>query len=86
MKIIKKEPKQERFNVATVAQAIGRSEGSISGYFSNRKQSTKGGLTISQIEEVINSPRRGVTIDWKNVKKIRSELEARGWEFIEVEE
>lgn len=69
----------KRYSVATVAQAIGRSEGSITGYFSNRGISTKGGITIEQIEEVLRAPIRGTIIDWDGVEEIWGTLVARGW-------
>ena len=80
MKIIKKGPENaEKFTVATVAQAIGRSEGSITAVFSTKGISTKGGITIDQIEEAINYPSRGNVIDWKAVRRIRQMLSNRGY-------
>lgn len=75
---------EEKFSVATVSQAIGRSEGSISAYFSNKGESTKGGITIRQVVEVLESPVRGQIIDWKGVDKIRKQLVHYGYEVVET--
>ena len=74
-----------KYNVATVAQAIGRSEGSISAYFSNRDTSTKGGLTIDQIAEVLEAPIRGKTINWGHVEEIRQRLHDEKGYLIEID-
>lgn len=66
---------EKRYSVATVAQAIGRSEGSITGYFSNRDISVKNGITISQIAEVALSKKRGEIINWEDIPEIRDRLE-----------
>lgn len=83
MRFVKRTPleqiEQKRFPVFTVSQAIGKSEGSIQGYFRNRNISTKGGITIDQIEEVLESRTRGDGIDWLEVQEIRKELKARGY-------
>jgi len=87
MIIIKKAEKdsEKRYNVATVSQAIGRSEGSISGFFSNRRITTKGGITLSQIVDVIESDVRGKVINWKDVEEIRNRLKVeKGYEITEI--
>jgi len=40
---IQKKADNKRYSIATVAQAIGRSEGSINGFFSNRNITVRGG-------------------------------------------
>ena len=78
-------PKDEkRYSVATVAQAIGRSEGAISGYFSNRGIPTKGGLTMAQIDEFLDAPMRGKIIDWNGVDEIRRRLHDEFGHIVEV--
>lgn len=73
---------ERRYSVATVSQAIGRSEGSITGYFSNKGITTKGGLTLGQIVEVLETPVRGKIIDWNGVNEIQSRLqEEYGYEI-----
>lgn len=62
------------YSVATVAQAISRSEGSISGYFSNKGISTKGGITLAQVAEVMESPVRGKIIDPDKIQEIHRRL------------
>ena len=64
----------KRYSVATVAQAVGRSEGSISGYFSNRGISTKGGITIAQVDEYLQAPIRGAIINWEKDEELRQRL------------
>lgn len=67
--------KKERvYSVPTVCQAIGKSENSIYAYFSNKGVSTKNGLTMDQIVEVIGARTRGNSIDWVGVKEIRKRL------------
>ena len=72
--INREEPK---YYVQEIAQAIGMSEGTIHGYFKNsgRKASTKDGLTIEEIVQVIERKRtRGEGIDWEAVKEIQRRL------------
>jgi hypothetical protein len=72
---------EKKYKVATVTQAIGRTEGSITGYFSSKNVSIKEGITMDQIEELLAAPTRGNPIDWNGVKEIRKNLEARGYEI-----
>ena len=56
MKFVKKEKEETRYFVPEIAQAVGLSEGTIRGYFTNKsssrpKKSTKDGLTLDEIEE-----------------------------------
>lgn len=81
-----KQQSNELFSIATVSQAIGRSEGSINGYFSNKQISVKGGITIDQIIEVMESPIRGKAIDWDGVKRIEELLRQRGYQLQADEE
>lgn len=62
------------YTVPTVCQAIGKSENSIYAYFSNNGISTKGGISMEQIVEVIGANVRGNSIDWEGVKEIRKRL------------
>lgn len=68
-----------KWTVTEVSQASGLSEGAISGYFSNRGISTKKGLNLFQILEVLNAPRRdhGVN-DTKKVRNLVKILQAAG--------
>lgn len=80
IKIIKSEVKkaeEKRYNVQNVAKAIGKSEGQVRGYFTNKHISTKKGITISQVAEVCFSRIRGESINWDDVAEIRSELEEK---------
>lgn len=82
MKFVRKRSADEKkYKVATVAQAIGKTEGSITGYLSNKKVSVKEGITMDLIEELLAAPARGNSIDWNGVKEIRKNLEARGYEI-----
>ena len=70
------------WTVTEVSQASGLSEGTISGYFSNRGISTKGGLTLNQVLEVIsraNKRDHGVN-DTDKVKTLVHILEEAGVE------
>jgi len=68
-----------KWTVSEVSQATGISEGAISGYYSNRGVSTKGGLTLSQVLEVMhrNGP-RGTGPDSDKVKLLVNILQAAG--------
>ena len=74
---------EKKYKVTDVAQAIGRTEGSISGYFSNRGISTKNGITLDQIEELLYARTRGDGIHWDIVDEIRKRLAERGYEIVE---
>lgn len=69
---IRKEP-EKRYPVPEVSMAIGISENAIYAHFSNRKITTKDGLTLDQIEEVCMSRRRG-GISWEAVREIEERL------------
>ena len=79
-----------KYFVQEIAQAIGMSEGTIHGYFKNsgRKASTKEGLTIEEIVQVIERKRtRGEGIDWEAVKEIQRRLfEEYGYKVVYDEE
>jgi hypothetical protein len=76
---------EKRYKPADVAQAIGRTEGSISGYFSNRGISVKNGITLDQIEELLHARTRGEGIHWDLVEEIRNRLiTEKGYEIKEV--
>lgn len=62
--------KRIKWSVTEVSQATGLSEGAIGGYFSNRGITVKGGITLSQILEVINASRRNCNIN--NSAKVRT--------------
>lgn len=68
-----------KWTVTEVSQATGISEGAISGYFSNRNITTKHGLTLSQVLEVIHAPRRNHgTNNSEKVKMLVKILQAAG--------
>lgn len=79
-----------KWAVTEVSQATGISEGAIFGYFSNRGQSVKEGLTLAQVLEVMNRERvRDCgTNDPKKVQKLVAILNEAGYEtpFIYVNE
>lgn len=75
---------EKRYNVATVAKAIGKTEGAVQGYFSNRKISVRNGVTLGQIAEVAVARTRGATVDWQNVNEIRQRLaDEHGLQIVE---
>ena len=74
----------KKYRLIDVAKALGLSEGAVKGYFTNRKISTKSGLTLEQIYEVVKGNRRGSGIRWDEVKEIRRRLlERYGVEVVE---
>ena len=90
MKFVKKEKEETRYFVPEISQAIGISEGTIHGYFTNKssgrpKKSTKDGLTLDDIVDVLERKRtRGDGIDFTAVKEIRRRLiEEKGYELVE---
>ena len=76
--------KNERFSVSQVSQAIGRSEGSITGFCSRNGISTKGGLTIDQIIMCIDAPEGSKSMDWKAVQRIHELLHGHGYDMVET--
>ncbi len=68
---------EKKYYVPDIAKATGLSEGSVTGYFVNRKISTKNGLTIEQIEAVCRASKRSgerTGIHWDTVQEIRTRL------------
>lgn len=59
-----------KWTVTEVSQASGLSEGAISGYFSKRGITTKNGLDLSQVLEVLTARRRNNGTN--NSKKVRA--------------
>lgn len=90
MRFVKKEEREERrYFVPEIAQAIGLSEGTIRGYFTNKstkrpKKSTKDGLTLDEIVEVLErDTTRGDGIDSAAVREIRRRLiKEKGYEIV----
>ena len=81
MRLVKRnnlEKKEPKYKVQDIAQAVGLSEGTIHGFFKNnknRKDSTKDGLTLAEIVQVLERDRtRGEGINWAVVKEIRERL------------
>ena len=64
---------EKHYPVTEVSMATGLSENTIYAYFTKRGISTRGGLTLDQIEEVCLSGRRG-GIKWSTVREIVSRL------------
>ena len=90
----KENTKSEKFLVPDIAKALGRSEGSVTGYFTNRGISTKKGLTVEQVYEYVNyvifgpGSREGeyTGIHWDRVARLRELLENRYHVIIEEAE
>ena len=83
MRFVKKEQVEPRYFVPEIAQAIGVSEGTIRGFFMNnnkndkRRKSTKDGLTLDEIVQVIERKRtRGDGLDFRAISEIRNRLTA----------
>lgn len=80
MQLVKKEKTEPKYFVPEIAQAIGKSEGTIRGYFMNKSKerpnkSTKNGLTLKDIVKVIERDRtRGDGINFNVVREIQQRL------------
>lgn len=81
IKITKKaeEKKDEkRYDVGTVAHILGETDSAVSTYFSNRKRTTRGGVTLEKIVEFIewrtDGHRRGNGIKWEQIPEIKQRL------------
>lgn len=83
---IEKSTAERRYKVQVVSQAIGFTEGVISGYFNNQGISVKDGITAKQVVEVANARRRGDGVDWDSVEALKAELSALGYEVIDTDE
>ena len=85
IKITKKEQKTpRRYNTTTVAFALGITEGAVRGCFREDDRSLKDGLTLEQVETVINRRTRGPGICWKAVEELRDELRRIGYVIEDV--
>ena len=82
--------KEKKYKIRVVSQAIGLSEGAVSGYFKNRGGSVSGGLTAKQVAELLkyrdDCGRKFNDIDWDEVDNLIAELETLGWRVIDREE
>lgn len=87
---IDKSGSERRYSVQVVSQAIGLSEGAISGYFNNQNISVVGGITAKQVVEFaewrISTGRKYKGIDWNEVNALLSELRTLGYEVADVNE
>ena len=86
---IDKSGSERRYSVQVVSQAIGLSEGAISGYFNNQGISVVGGITAKQVIELVewrSTGRKYKEIDWNEVKALLSELRTLGYEVADVNE
>ena len=82
--------KEKKYKVRVVSQALGISEGAVSGYFKNKGISVSGGLTAKQvvkfIEYRIDCGRKFNDIDWDDVDNLVAELKTLGWDVVDREE
>ena len=85
---IDKNGSERRYSVQVVSQAIGLSEGAISGYFNNQDISVSDGITAEQVVEFIEWRSRGRkykdNIDWDAVDSLIAELKNLGYEVVDV--
>ena len=85
IRITKKEQKApRRYAVTTVAFALGVTEGAVRGCFRDDDGSLKDGLTLEQVEMVINRRTRGSGVCWKSVEELRDDLRHIGYEIADV--
>ena len=67
----------KKYRARDVSTAVGLSEDTIYSYFSNKGESAKGGITILQIVDLLEAPRRHKSIeppDMETVAEIRAAL------------
>ena len=84
---IDKSGSERRYSVQVVSQAIGLSEGAISGYFNNQDISVSDGITAEQVIELVEYRSRGrkyKDIDWDAVDSLIAELKNLGYEVVDV--
>lgn len=93
MKTIIKVPavREKKYRVPTVAQLLGMSENSIYGFFSNKHIPTKGGITVYQVIDFLESRYEGATrdtgaIDWTEMRELKAELLRRGYQCTDIDE
>lgn len=86
---IDKSGSERRYSVQVVSQAIGLSEGAVSGYFNNQDISVADGITAEQVIELVDYRSRGrkyKDIDWDAVDSLIAELKNLGYEVVDVSE
>ena len=86
---IDKSGSERRYSVQVVSQAIGLSEGAVSGYFNNQDISVSDGITAEQVIELVDYRSRGrkyKDIDWDAVDSLIAELKNLGYEVVDVSE
>ena len=90
IKLDEPDNRERKYNVQVVSQAIGLSEGQVSGYFNNQNISVTGGLTAEQVTGLLeyrdNCGRKFKEIDWDAVDNLKAELETLGWEIVDSDE
>ena len=80
---------EKKYKIVDVAEALGVSNGALTGFMSARCGSAKDGMSISQIVEYINIPHRNRqkdSADPKEVASILGELRQRGIVVVEDEQ
>ena len=71
----------ERFNIATIIFVTGCTEGSISGWASERNIKTRDGLTVPEIMDFLSAPKHNnerSKVDEKAAARLRTALEVMG--------
>ena len=89
IKLNKTDSGQNKYKIQVVSQAIGLSEGAVSGYFNNQNISVSDGITAEQVVELIEWRSRGrkyKDIDWDAVDSLIAELKNLGYEVVDVNE
>jgi len=81
---------ERKYKVQIVSQAIGLSEGTVSGYFNNQGVSVSDGLTAKQVAELVDyrytCGRKFNDIDWDAVDSLIADLKALGWGVVDAKE
>lgn len=89
IKLSKTDSEQKKYKIQVVSQAIGLSEGAVSGYFNNQDISVSDGITAEQVIELVDYRSRGrkyKDIDWDAVDSLIAELKNLGYEVVDVSE
>ena len=80
MKLIRVNETKKTYKIPAIAQAVGRTEGSIEGFMQTKYGTQKTGLTADQIEEYLLAPKQARSeVDMFEVNEILDVLKQRGW-------
>ena len=73
-KVQKPNKPEKRYRSTDVAFAVGLTEKTVSSWMTNHKISTKIGVNLAQIKQIVDNRRRGEGVRWSDVEEIRERL------------